>query len=210
MSISSRAVRVGHQIRSGAGYAPVERLTGWAIILAPIVLLASSVVYWIEGDFNASELGGMLLVFAFCLFAVAFVGLTRPLESKAPMAAALLLVFGIVTAVVGAGHGVDTIWAAIADQPRLIDQATESRSLTAGAIALAPLGAAFPLVVIGLGVMYDRADLSPRWVAVLLIAAGVMFPVGRILNVGPVVLATDVLFLVAFGKIGLDVLTDGG
>ena len=64
-------------------------------------------------------------------------------------------------------------------------------------------GPLFPLAVVGLGVALWRAGEIPGWVGGLLAAGGILFPVGRIGGILAAALAGDVVWILAFGWVAM-------
>jgi hypothetical protein len=73
----------------------------------------------------------------------------------------------------------------------------------AGVIALRVPGLLFPLSMIGLAVLLGVAGRAPRGLAATLALAAALFPVARIGGLMPVGIASDLLFIVAMGGLGL-------
>jgi len=57
--------------------------------------------------------------------------------------------------------------------------------------SIVPMGLFFPIGLITLGVAVAIAGPIPRWIGALLIAGGVMFPIGRIGGIWPAIVASD-------------------
>lgn len=61
------------------------RMTGLAVIVAPLLLLASTLAYVANGEgLSEGEVAGAIQIWAFITFGVAVVGLARALEAFAP------------------------------------------------------------------------------------------------------------------------------
>ena len=72
----------------------VDLLTRAALVLAPVLLLASSIAYVSAGEFGEESVGGMLQVLSMAVFALALIALVAMVSEVAPRGAAALLLFG--------------------------------------------------------------------------------------------------------------------
>ena len=178
-----------------------DTVFGVCMILAPILLLVSSVAFNLVGD----TLGGGVLVYASFVFIPAVLGLTGLLWERVPrLAVALRLLaifgcvggacFGAVEAFVGAVAQTGASEATVADLVALYNS---------GLLFLDPLGFSFPLSMIALGITLWRTRTVPAWAGIVLILAGVAFPIGRVSTIYVLYPVADVLFLVSVGWIGL-------
>ena len=174
------------------------RLSGAAIVAAPVLLLVSTISYITAGDgMNTGEAGGAIQVWAMIAFALAMVSLARLLERPAPRAAAALTVVGLIGAAGGVGYGIDSIQAAIFDTGSI--QETDS---AVAPLALQLPGVLFPLSLIGLGVMLARTGVVARWSGWALAAGGLLFPLARIPDVEALALVGDALLVMALVPLG--------
>jgi hypothetical protein len=176
---------------------PLERVSGTAALLAPVLLLASTVAFaTLGGGIGVGAVAGVALVFAMIMFAIALVGLARRAEPVAPRAAAAVTAFGLAGTAGGVGFGIDSIQAQLFGTPGL-----DEVSL-AGVIALR-VGVLFPLSMIALAVLLGVTGRAPRALAATLAVAAALFPVARIGGLLPVGIASDLLFVAAMGGLGL-------
>ncbi len=178
-----------------------DKVFGVCMILAPILLLFSSVAFNLVGD----TLGGGVLVYASFVFIPAVLGLTGLLWERVPrLAVALRLLaifgcvggacFGAVEAFVGAVAQTGASEATVADLVALYNS---------GLLFLDPLGLSFPLSMIALGIVLWRTRAVPAWAGIALVLAGVAFPAGRVPGIYVLYPVADVLFIVSMGWIGL-------
>jgi hypothetical protein len=178
-----------------------DKVFGVCMILAPILLLVSSVAFNLVGD----TLGGGVLVYASFVFIPAVLGLTGLLWERVPrLAVALRLLaifgcvggacFGAVEAFVGAVAQTGASEATVADLVALYNS---------GLLFLDPLGLSFPLSMIALGITLWRTGTVPAWAGIVLVLAGVAFPIGRVSTIYALYPVADVLFIVSMGWIGL-------
>jgi hypothetical protein len=176
---------------------PLERVSGTAALLAPVLLLASTVAFaTLGGGIGVGAVAGVALVFAMIMFAIALVGLARRAEPVAPRATAAVTAFGLAGTAGGVGFGIDSIQAQLFGTPGL-----DEVSL-AGVIALR-VGVLFPLSMIALAVLLGVTGRAPRALAATLAVAAALFPVARIGGLLPVGIASDLLFVAAMGGLGL-------
>lgn len=173
------------------------------MIVAPLVMLTSSIVSLTGLGNNSDAEGGTLVVYASLLLIFVILGLTNLLSQQAPLLATLLRITGIWGCVGGVGWGMDSaIRGTLLTQ---VDAATARLSAEA-VFGNLPLlleipGLVMPLSFAILGISLWRTKLVPAPVGILLALAGLTFPIGRIPDIAPVIYATDILFIVSLGWI---------
>ncbi len=174
----------------------LDRVLVIAMILAPILLLASTLVSLPDDDFAESVPQGVLVMFAMGLFFLAFVAVTRLLGQRLPRLSALLLLTGALGAQAGTAFGVVVIARA------------KGLELQAGSLEAAfnAPGILFPMTWLALGACVLYAKVAPAWTGIALALAGVAFPVSRIGTVGEIAVVADVLFVVALSGFAMVVL----
>lgn len=177
---------------------PRQRLVGAAMLIAPALLLVSTIAHVAGSGLGEDQTGGVIQVYAFAAFFVVLIGLTQMLEAVAPRAATALTVTGSLGVAAGVGYGINSIYAALGTTD--INDNVEN---AAGPLALQLPGILFPLTFIALGVLLMRARVEPRWSLPLLIAAAIAFPLSRIPSIEPLALVADTLFLLALVPLGL-------
>jgi hypothetical protein len=175
-----------------------RRLFAGAMILGPVLLLASSVAFAAGGGLNEDELGGALLVYAFVAMTVVAIGIARAVERALPRASAALLAFAVLGCGGGVGFGIDSIHAALPGGTGL-----EDADSAAAGLALFVPGAIFPLSFAALGVALWRARVSPRASGPLLVAASLLFPVANIPDSEAIAVTANALFVVALWPLGM-------
>ena len=174
------------------------RLFAGAMLLGPLLLLASSVAYVAGGGLSNDELGGALQVYAFVALTVVAIGIARAVERALPRASAALLAFAVLGCGAGVGFGIDSIHAALPGGTGL-----EDADSAAGTLALFVPGAIFPLSFAALGVALWRARVSPRASGPLLIAASLLFPIANIPDSEAIAVIANALFVVALWPLGI-------
>ena len=169
----------------------VDRALAVAMVIAPVLLLVSTLVALAEGDYNESVSQGVLEMFALGAFFLAVLGATQLLADVLPRLSSLLLVTGTLGCQAGVAFGVVAIARA------------KGLEIPEGSLALAFNAPAFlfPLTWLALGVCLVRTRVAPVWVGVVLALAGLGFPIARAGGVAGVAVVDDVLFVV--GLVGL-------
>lgn len=178
-----------------------------AMILAPVLLLASTVAFLtVGGGINDGILGGVLTVWAVLAFALAFLGCARLLEPGMPRAARVLTFGAAALAVGGAGFGISAVHVEVLREDHGVDAvaALDAHPLTW--LALLPWGWFMPLTCILAGVFLWRGRLVPWWHGILFILGGVLFVTGRPAQIGLVAVGTDLVLLAAFGILAVRLL----
>ncbi len=179
-----------------------QRVWGFCMVLAPCVLLLSSV-----GGWSASERwAGIFQVYAMFLFIPATLGLSHLLWERRPRLAVglrMLLIFGCVG---GICYGLlVAIEASLEDAG--VGQATLDEFIATVENEL-PLvlnlpGLMFPLSLAVTGITLWRTRAVPPPAGILLAVAAVSFPIGRIGDIDAVNILVDVMFIAALGWIAL-------
>ena len=179
---------------------PLRRLTAMAAAAGPALMVASTVAYVANGaGISEGEAGGAIQVWAFIVYGIALVGLARTVERIAPRAAAAVTALGVAGAGGGVAYGIDAIQLAVLDGTIHDSPATP--------VALRIPGMLFPLALAVLGVVLARTDGGrPRWIGWALVAGAVLFPVGRIADLAPVALASDLVLAAVIVTLALPLL----
>lgn len=162
------------------------------MVLAPVLLLGSTLAALPDDAFAESVPQGVLQLFSFGMFFLVFAGLARMLAPAMPRTAILLLVTGTLGAQAGTAFGVVVIARA---------KGLELQAGDALEIAFDGPGLLFPLTAIGFGICLALTKTVPTWSAVALAAAGFAFPVSRIGTIAEVALVADLLFVVALAGV---------
>jgi hypothetical protein len=170
----------------------IDRVQAGAMVLAPLLLLAGTLSSLPDDKFAESVSHGVLQLFAFGMFFLAFAELAKQIAPTLPRAAVALLVTGVLGAQSGVAWGMVFI---------ARDKGLE---LHAGDLAMAfDVGALFPLTVIGFGICILRTRIAPAWTGAGLALAGIAFPVSRIGMIGELALVADVLMLVSLAGVAV-------
>ncbi|MEJ7832290.1 MAG: hypothetical protein WKF79_05205 [Nocardioides sp.] len=164
-----------------------QRVLAGAMILAPALLLASTVIAVADDAFAENVPSGVLLMFAMGAFFLAYLGVIGLVAEALPRLSTVLLVTGAFGAMAGTAFGVVII--ARAKGLELQEGALEQAFNTPGIL--------FPMTWLALGVCVLYSKVAPLWTGVALALAGVGFPISRIGGVGEVAIVADLLFLAA-------------
>ncbi len=184
--------------------ATTTRITGLAAILAPILLLASTLAYVTGGNgINDGKAGGAIGVWSCFAFLLAFAGLYRVLEPSAPRAAPILFAVATIGSAAGVGFNIDALLAAEFGR-EAVDAATEASALSM--LAYLPWGLFFPIGVVATGILMRRTGTFPGRSAALVAAGGVLFVASRPSRVDPLAVAADCVLILGFVPIGWSLL----
>ena len=173
---------------------------GICLIVAPLLLLASTVAYALGDGFNGDRTGGTIQVYAMAAFVPVILGLATMVGQSQPRLAAALILLGSLGAAGGVAYGIDSI------------HYGETRTSVedygaAGPFALQIPGAMFPLSLLGIAAGFLRSGAEPRWPFALLALAAVLFPASRIPRVEELAIIADSLFILALVPLGWRILS---
>lgn len=168
---------------------PIDQLLNASLILAPALLLISSIVYSRTDGLGAGVPGGIVQVLAFMCFSLVVIRLTT-LLSDSPKVATALLVVGVVGVAGGVGYGVNAYAVGVTD----VDM---NELAGAAGTALQAAGIFFPLTFIGFGIALLLTKTVPAPVALAVVVGGVLFPLSRIPGIDALAFVCDATLLVA-------------
>ena len=175
-----------------------DRVLAGAAVVAPALLLASTIAYVTSDGLGNDPLGGTVQVYAAIAFGLAVFGVTSRLEPQLPRVATALTIVAMVGVAGATGFGHDSIVYSYDPVAAL----SEQESASAGLSLFLP-GIVFPLALAALGVAAAKARIAPRWAGVLLAVGGLCFPVSRIGEIDGLALAADALIAAGLVPIGL-------
>jgi hypothetical protein len=188
---------------------PAPWFYGLAAVAAPVLLLMSDVAYVTAGGgVNDGVLGGTIGVWSCFVFLIAFVGISRSIEALAPRAATALLALAVPAFVAGAGFNVQAIHLGHFGQD-FMSSVSEGADLV-GLLAFLPWGWFGPLTFVVAGVLVWRTGVFPASSGALLVAGGILFISGRPARIEALVMASDVVLVLAMASIGLALLAGAG
>lgn len=169
----------------------LQRVLVAATIVAPVLLLGSTLVAVAAGTYNESTAQGVLEMFSFGAFFLVIAGTTTMLAEALPRVSAVLLVTGTLGCQAGVAFGVVAI-----ARDKGLDMPDGPLAVAFNAPALL-----FPLTWIAVGLCLVVKRLGPAWVGAVLVLAGLGFPVARAGGVAGAAVVDDLLFVV--GLVGL-------
>lgn len=197
---------------TGGSLSPfAARVFGIAIIVGPLLLLASTVAYVTAGEgVNEGVLGGTVGVWSVLALGIAFVGLLRLVEPHAPRAAVVLTVIALIGFPAGVAFNVDAVFVGLI--PDLRDEIDDA--MTGGdAIAIfafLPWGLFAPLTLVLTGIVLWRTRAVARWSAILLVAGGVLFVASRPERIDVLAVIADLVIIAGMAPIGWALLSGAG
>ncbi len=168
---------------------PIDKLLTAALVLAPALLLLSSIIGTVGGGIGESAPSALTMHLAFVFFALVALKLTSLLADR-PALAALLLLVAVLGVAGGIGYGVNA-WGIDAGGVDL------NEASTLGGVAIKAFGICFPISMIGFGVALATTHQVPTPVALGVALGGLLFPMGRISGTTGLVFACDVVLLLA-------------
>ncbi|MGH3737974.1 MAG: hypothetical protein ACRDT6_20530 [Micromonosporaceae bacterium] len=182
------------------------RVSGVAAILAPVLLLASTIAFLVDGQgINHGVLGGTVGVWSAFAFVIGFVGIARSLETSAPRLAATLLVLSIIGFMTGLSYSISAIDLDVTGKAFMAADATGNDAI--GFLAFDPWGLGLPLALVLTAVLIWRTRVHPRWVAVPLLLGGLLFVPSREIGLAPLAMAADACLIIGLAPLGWALLT---
>lgn len=186
------------------------RFYGVAVIVAPLLMLASTLAFITAGDgINQGVLGNTMGVWVAFTFATAMVGILRLLEPRAPRAAPILTAFTLAGFCGGVAINMDYLMAELGgpEFDAAINEAIDAQPIAI--LALLPWGWFAPLSLILVGIFLWRTRTTAWWNGALLIAGGVLFVASRPESIEVLALVADGVLILALVPIGLSMLARG-
>lgn len=181
------------------------RVYGTAVILAPLLLMASSLAYIVDGEgINHGVLGGVIGAWSAFTMVIALMAVLRLLEPRAPRAATLLTVVALIGFSAGMAFNVTAVLETITELDDAIDAAIAVEPVAF--FAWLPWGVFAPISLVLIGIALWRTHTS-AWSGALLIAGGVLFVVSRMERIGALALVADGVLVLALAPIGWAMLT---
>jgi len=179
-----------------------------SLFVAPLCYLVSGFCWQADGLYTIA--GGVWLIIGSVFYVFAFISLFELLTEKLPVYATmgrLAAIYGCICG--GVAFGLRDIF---------MNLFSISHAEMMKALAIHPVmaniifwigGPAFPLSVLLLGIMLPVKKPVPVWVGILLVAAGVLFPLSRIFRMELLAHLVDGMMLIPLWYIGVQ-LRPGG
>jgi len=186
------------------------RICGVSILLAPVLLLASTLAFIGPGDgINDGVAGGTIGVWSCFAFILALTGMMRAIEPDAPRAAPLVSAMAVIGFAGGVAFNVHAIF--LAHFGSRIDEffsEVEGADMI-GILAFLPWGWFAPLTLVATGILLWRTGRVPTPSAMLLVAGGVLFVASRPERIDWLAVVADTALLAALVPVGVALLTNG-
>ena len=164
------------------------------MVLAPLLLIASTLATLPDDNFSESVPQGVLQLFAMGMFFLAYVAVSQLVATKLPRASTLLMVAGAIGAQAGTSFAVVMIARA---------KGLELQAGDALELAFNLPGVLFPLTWLALGLCLLATKAAPAWAGAGLMLAAICFPVSRIGATAEIAVVADVLFLASLTGIAV-------
>jgi len=176
---------------------------GLSLIIAPCIMAASS-FFWENGRYNIT--GGTLVVIDSLFLIPAFIALFSFVKPAYPRYAAWGQLIAILGYIAGANFGFADFYAHAFNIPHQTYLDTLAKYPVASNLLLFQTGPLVPLSLLILGIVMLRVRAVDTWVAVLMCAGAIMFPLSRISRNDMLAHVSDTLWLVPFAYIGIKML----
>ncbi|TDD12978.1 hypothetical protein E1218_35135 [Kribbella turkmenica] len=180
------------------------RIHGWATILAPVLLLGSTLAFISEDGINDGVAGGTLGVWSTFLFVIAFAGLYRVIESRLPRIGPMFMALTLIGFTAGTAFNVQAMYYGAYGTDLLADlsEGRLPQSPAVGIFAFLPWGLLVPVTLVATGILLWVSRSAPPWSAILLILGGVLFVASRPERVNALAIVADVVLVLALAPIG--------
>lgn len=184
------------------------RAYGVAAIVAPLLMLGSTLAFLGEKGINNGVVGGTIGVWSGFAFVVAFAGVYRMIEPRMPRVGPIFMVVTLIGFATGAAFNVQAMYLDAYGTDLLTDvtEGGVSGAPVLGAFAFLPWGWLVPVGLVATGVLLWRSRTAPVWSAALLAVYGVLFVIARPERIDALAVAADVLLLAAMLPIGVAML----
>lgn len=180
------------------------RVHGWAAILAPVLLLASTLAFIAEDGINDGVLGGTFGVWSTFAFVIAFAGVYRRIEPRLPRIGPIFMALTLVGFTAGTAFNVQAMYYGAYGTDLLADL-SEGRlpgEPAVGVFAFLPWGLLVPVSLVATGILLWVSRAVPKWSAALLILGGVLFVASRPERIDVLAIIADVVLVAAMVPIG--------
>lgn len=183
------------------------RAHGIALIVAPLLLLASTIAYTTEGGINDGVVGGTIGVWSVFALTFAFIGICRVLEPAIPRAATLLMLLAVVAFASGVAFNVQAIGLALfGPETEILEQVEGSDSIAI--FAFLPWGLFVPVTFVLTGIALWRTRTVSPLTAALVALSGILFVASRPERINALAIIGDITTFAALAPIGWAMLTN--
>ncbi|MGH3449399.1 MAG: hypothetical protein ACRDQW_01480 [Haloechinothrix sp.] len=180
------------------------RVYGWATILAPVLLLASTLAFIAEDGINDGVGGGTVGVWSTFAFVIAFAGVYRMIEPRLPRVGPIFMALTLIGFTAGTAFNVQAMYYGAYGTDLLADL-SEGRLPDApavGVFAFVPWGLLVPATLVATGILLWVSRTVPKWSAALLILGGVLFVASRPERINALAIVADLVLVAAMAPIG--------
>jgi hypothetical protein len=180
------------------------RVHGCATIIAPVLLLASTLAFISEDGINDGVLGGTFGVWSTFAFVVGFVGIYRMIEPRLPRIGPIFMALTLIGFTAGTAFNVQAMYYGAYGTDLLADL-SEGRLPDAPAVgifAFLPWGLLVPATLVGTGVLLWVSRSVPTWSSALVMLGGVLFVASRPERINALAIVADVVMVLAMAPIG--------
>lgn len=181
---------------------PFARLTGVMALLGPLLLLLSTVLFLVTtGKINNGVVGGTVSAWASFALMFAFVGISLKFAPRAPRGSVVLLAAAVPGIMTGLAYAIQAVDLEVAGKAFLTSEPEGWGAL--GQLAFDPWGFGLPIALVTSAWLTWRTDAFPRWTAIPLVLAGVLFIPSREIDLSVLPLVSDALLVLAVAPIAL-------
>lgn len=180
----------------------LERIVRGASLIAGPALNAVGAFYW-NDEGRHGVTGGVIATLSSVIWLYGLLGLWERVKAEKPAIGVLGSIAAIVGSYGGIAFGLQGFYEGVygVGKTASLDMLAVHQGATTLVLWLP--GPTFPLSVIALGLCLAVLRKAPMWTAVLLVAAGVIFPVSRIPRIEMIAHAADLLLLVPMAALGI-------
>jgi hypothetical protein len=183
-----------------------------AALLSALLLFSAAVAFLDDGTLSHGAIAatGFLAVLYVALTIGAVFGITQLVRRSADglglFGAALTLLGATVGARITVLRQLALLGDASADAPRdAIASLLEAAPIVW--VSIVPIGLMYPIGLITLGIALFVARPVSRWAAAFLVVGGVLFPLGRTLDILPAIYACDAVVAIFYAYLSREILT---
>lgn len=173
----------------------VRRLEALGLIIGPL-MFALSPLFWTDGHYGVT--GGLLIAISTVPWVFGLIGESNALSHRLPVWSGLWLLLVLIGMFGTVAFGLQGVFESVFGVDHASSLADFEGYPLPVAIILVLAGPTFPAALFLLGAMYWRTEITPRWVALLLVFAAAAFPIARVTRSIPVALTADLVMLTTF------------
>ncbi|PKW16957.1 hypothetical protein [Saccharopolyspora spinosa] len=176
----------------------VQRLQAVALFLGPVIFAASP-FFWVDGHYGVT--GGMLIALSTVPWVYGLIGEYERFRERVPVLAGLWLLLLLVGMFGSIAFGLQGFFEGVFGISDRASLAALDDYPPQSLFVLWLPGPSFPLALLAFGAILGWTRMSPRWVAVLLCLAAIIFPLARVLRLDWVAYIADLLMVLPFCRL---------